>query len=195
MSDMYNDSPPADFIFASKKEMKKLIIFASMAIAAGLTLTNIYTSLVDVPSWGSNIPGSIATAREYFKVSDPGNFFRIFSPLNQGLGLACVILFWKRNRQVRWLLVTAFLLYMTAEGMTFEYFYPRNDIMFKSMTSDVAQLKTIWLEWRSMNWLRTAIVAAGFICSATALHFSYSGVTIRKRDRQGVTTARTTEVA
>jgi hypothetical protein len=175
-----------------KKEMKKLIIFASMAIAAGLTLTNIYTSLVDVPSWGSNIPVSIATAREYFKVSDPGNFFRIFSPLNQALGLACVILFWKRTGQVRWLLLTAFLLYVIAEGMTFEYFYPRNDIMFKSSTSDVTRLKTIWIEWRNMNWLRTAIIATGFLCSATSLHFIYSAATMSKRERQGASTARPT---
>ena len=162
--------------------MKKLIIFASMAIAAGLTLTNMYTSLVDVPSWGSNIPVSIETARQYFSISDPSNFFRIFSPLNQALGLACVSLFWKRNRQVRGFLVVAFLLYLTAEGMTFQYFYPRNDIMFHSNISDVEQLKTTWLEWRSMNWLRTAIVAAGFICSATALHFSYAAGSVRSRE-------------
>ena len=164
--------------------MKKLIIFASMAMAAGLTLTNIYTSVVDVPSWGSNIPFSIAAAREYFKVSDPSHFFRIFSPINQALGLISVIIFWKRSSQIRWLLVAAFLLYVTAEGMTFQYFYPRNDIMFKSTITDAEQLRTTWLEWKNMNWLRTAIVAAGFMCSATALHFAYAAEVLRKRESQ-----------
>ena len=153
MSDTYNFSPSIDFIFALKKEMKQTIIFASMAIAAGIALTNIYTSLVDVPSWGSNIPNSIETARQYFKTSDPGNFFRIFSPLNQLLGLLCVILFWKRSKQVRWFLVAAFLLYVTGEGMTFQYFYPRNDVMFFSTTTDTELLRSTWMEWRNMNWV------------------------------------------
>jgi hypothetical protein len=175
--------------------MKNLIIFASIAIAAGLTLTNIYTSLVDVPSWGSNIPVSIETARKYFSASDPSNFFRIFSPLNQALGLISIILFWKRSRQVRWFLVTAFLLYVTAEGLTFQYFYPRNDIMFSSTITDVEQLKTTWLEWRSMNWLRTAIVAAGFICSSTALHFSYIKGSLRSKEAKNPIASKAIAVA
>jgi hypothetical protein len=81
--------------------MKRSILFASMGIAAGLVLANIYTSLVDVPAWGSNIPASLETTRQYYKVSNPGNFFRIFSPLNQGLGLLCVLLFWKQGKAVR----------------------------------------------------------------------------------------------
>ena len=154
--------------------MKQTIIFASMAIAAGIALTNIYTSLVDVPSWGSNIPNSIETARQYFKASDPGNFFRIFSPLNQLLGLLCVILFWKRSKQVRWFLVAAFLLYVTGEGMTFQYFYPRNDVMFFSTTTDAELLRSTWMEWRNMNWVRTTVIVAGVVCSAIALHYSYT---------------------
>jgi Domain of unknown function (DUF1772) len=156
-----------------KKEMKQSIIFASMAIAAGLTLTNMYTSIVDVPSWGADIPQSIATARDYFRVSNPGNFFRIFSPLNQALGLASLILFWNRSKKIRWFLLAAFVLYITGEGMTFQYFYPRNEIMFKSTVADVELLKRTWLEWRNMNWLRTIIIASGFICSCVALHYSY----------------------
>jgi hypothetical protein len=166
--------------------MKRSIIFASMAIAAGLTLTNMYTSIVDAPSWGSDIPHSMETARAYFKDSDPGNFFRIFSPLNQFFGLLCVILFWKRSKNVRWFLVAACLLYFTAEGMTFKYFYPRNDIMFFSKTTDVGQLRSTWLEWRNMNWVRTLIVASGVVCSAMALHFSYTAKAIAKKKSTAV---------
>ena len=63
MSDTYNFTPSIDFIFALKKEMKQTIIFASMAIAAGIALTNIYTSLVDVPSWGSIIPSPVTYSK------------------------------------------------------------------------------------------------------------------------------------
>jgi hypothetical protein len=160
-------------IFAIKK-MKRSILFASMGIAAGLVLANIYTSLVDVPAWGSNIPASLETTRQYYKVSNPGNFFRIFSPLNQGLGLLCVLLFWKQGKAVRRLVVAAFLLYIIGEAMTFEYFYPRNDIMFKSDLADVEHLKNTLQEWRSMNWVRSLVIATGVVCSALALHRSYA---------------------
>ena len=75
--------------------MKTIILFISITVAAGLLFVNFYNSLVDARSWGGNIPDSIATAREYFKTVNPGNFFRVFSPINQVLGLLALILFWK----------------------------------------------------------------------------------------------------
>jgi len=162
--------------------MKRSIIYASMAIAAGLVLANTYTSIVDVPAWGHNIPNSIQTARQYYEASNPGDFFRIFSPLNQALGLLCVVLFWKRGKQMRWFLVGAFLLYIIGEGMTFQYFYPRNDIMFKSNLADVEKLRSTWLEWRNMNWVRTLVIAAGVVCSARALHLSYGAPISKTRE-------------
>ena len=112
-----------------------------MGIAAGLTLANTYTSIVDVPAWGSDIPTSLEIARQYYLHSNPGDFFRIFSPANQLLGLLCVILFWKHGKPVRQFLIAAFVLYVMGEGMTFMYFYPRNDIMFRSHIADVEKLK------------------------------------------------------
>ena len=179
-------------IFAIKK-MKRSIIFASMAIASGLTLANVYNSIVDVPAWSNQVPGSIDTARQYFKVSNPGDFFRVFSPLNQALGLVALLLFWKRSSKVRWLLVSALVLYVIGEGLTFMYFYPRNDIMFFSNTANVETLRNTLNEWRSMNWVRSMVIAAGVICSATALHFTYfpqatriSGATSVRREKQAV---------
>lgn len=153
--------------------MKRTIIFASMAIASGLALANIYTSVVDVPAWGHHIPESIVTTRKYYEASNPGNFFRIFSPINQLLGLLCVLFFWEHGIKVRSLLVAAFILYVIGEGMTFMYFYPRNDIMFTSNLADVEKLKLTWHQWQGMNWMRTLVIAAGVVCSSAALHFSY----------------------
>jgi hypothetical protein len=161
--------------------MKQSILFASMAIASGLVLTNIYTSIVDVPAWGNNIPASLEIARQYYRVSNPGDFFRIFSPINQALGLLCVVLFWKRSTKIRSLLIVACIMYLAGEAMTFMYFYPRNDIMFKSDITQVENLKTTWLQWRSMNWVRTLIIATGVICSATALHYTYITSMISRR--------------
>ena len=144
-----------------------------MAIASGITLTNMYSSIVDVPAWSAGLPHSIATAREYFRVSNPGDFFRVFSPLNQALGLIALLAFWKRGGKIRLLLASAFLLYVIGEGMTFMYFYPRNEILFTSDITRIETLRQTLNEWSSMNWLRTAVVACGVACSAMALHYTY----------------------
>lgn len=150
--------------------MKTNFLFASIVIASGLLLVNIYTSIVDARSWGSNIPESIATAREYFKAVNPGNFFRIFSPLNQLLGLIALIALWRSGPSMRITLGLALIFYVIAEGMTFAYFYPRNDILFKSASlTDVSLLKKTWSEWNSMNWVRSLMLLAGLVCSFISL--------------------------
>lgn len=155
--------------------MKAIILFASITIAAGLLLTNIYTSIVDATSWGSNIPNSIAAAREYFKVVNPGNFFRIFSPVNQLLGLIVLIMFWKSGPSTRLYFALAFVLYLAADAMTFGFFYPRNDIMFKTaQLADVDLLKKTWGEWNTMNWVRSLILLVGLSFSFLSLHKIYS---------------------
>src|SRR3954470_12856062 len=104
--------------------MKTIFLFASISIAGGLLFVNLYTSLVDARSWGSDIPNSIATAREYYKTVNPGNFFRLFSPVNQLLGLLVLILFWRSSPSIRLCLGIAFVLYILGDALTFAYFYP-----------------------------------------------------------------------
>jgi len=155
--------------------MKNVILFASIIVGSGLLLTNIYTSLVDTRSWGTDIPNSIAAAREYFKAVNPGNFFRLISPLNQVLALLALIVCWKAVPGVRLYLGIALVLYVLGDVMTFAYFYPRNDQLFmvKPMPSaDV--LKKIWNEWVTMNWVRSLVVLAGLVCSCFSLHKIYT---------------------
>ncbi|HEX6181525.1 MAG TPA: anthrone oxygenase family protein [Chitinophagaceae bacterium] len=151
--------------------MKHFILFASISLACGLLFVNMYTSLIDAKSWGSDIPNSIGAAREYFKAVNPGNFFRIFSPVNQLLGLIVLILFWKSSPSVRLCLGIAFAMYVIAEGMTFMYFFPRNDIMFKNAAlTDVELLKKTWSEWNMMNWVRTAVLVVGVTSAWIGVH-------------------------
>jgi len=155
--------------------MKKIILFSSISLASGLLFANLYTSLIDARSWGSDIPNSIATAREYFKSVNPGNFFRMFSPVNQALGLIVLVLFWKTSPSIRLSLGIALALYLLAEGLTFGYFFPRNDIMFRdAQLTDVDLLKKTWSEWNSMNWVRTGILTIGVFFSFLSLHKIYS---------------------
>jgi|SRR6185312_8708426 len=154
--------------------MKTHLLYASIALAAGLAFVNLYNSLVDVRSWGSDIPSSILTTRSYFKAVNPSVFFRSFSPLNQVLALACLILFWKAAPSARPTLAAAMLLYILADVFTFAWFYPRNAILFTNPTiPDQATLENVWRQWSRMNWLRTAIVFAGLLCSMISLHRVY----------------------
>lgn len=154
--------------------MRTLFLFASIIVASGLLLTNVYTSMVDAASWGSDIPNSIAAARDYFKVVNPGNFFRVFSPINQALGLLVLILFWKTTPTIRGALAAALVLYVLADVFTFAFFYPRNYILFSSAAlTEVDKLQKAWSEWNSMNWVRSLIALLGIVCSCWGLHLSY----------------------
>lgn len=155
--------------------MKNIVLFASITMAAGLLFVNFYNSLVDAKSWGSNIPNSIATAREYFKTANPGNFFRLYSPINQVLGLLALILFWKSDPAARLSLGIAFALYVLGDVFTYAYFFPRNDIMWKTaQLTDVDVLRKAWSEWNSMNWVRTFMLLVGLCFSFLSLHKIYS---------------------
>ena len=155
--------------------MKNIILFASISLAAGLLFVNFYNSLVDARSWGSNIPNSISAAREYFKTVNPGNFFRVYSPINQVLALLALILFWKSAPAARIYLGAAFAMYVLGEMFTFAYFFPRNDIMWKTaQLTDVDVLRKAWSGWSTMNWLRSFILLVGLSCSFMSLHKIYS---------------------
>ena len=174
MSVKYNFACSTAIIFAEKIHMKIFILFLSISFTSGLLFTNLYTSLIDAKSWGSDIPNSIGAARSYFKTVNPGNFFRIVSPANQILALLVLILFWKSSPSIRLYLGVAFVLYIVADVLTFAYFYPRNDIMFSTaQLTDVGLLKKVWSEWNVMNWIRSLILLAGLFFSFLSLHKIY----------------------
>ncbi|MBK8195768.1 MAG: DUF1772 domain-containing protein [Lewinellaceae bacterium] len=155
--------------------MKNIILFASISMAAGLVFVNFYNSLIDARSWGSDIPNSIAAAREYFKTVNPGNFFRVYSPVNQVLALLALIIFWKSAPAARVYLGAAFAMYVATEMFTFAYFFPRNAILWETaQLTDVETLKKAWSEWNTMNWLRTFMLVVGLCLSFVSLHRIYS---------------------
>lgn len=155
--------------------MKTILLFVSIAVACGLLFVNIYTSIVDAASWGHDLPNSIAAAREYFKVVNPGRFFRIFSPLNQGLALIVLVVFWRSAPKLRLTLGAALICYMVAEAMTFGYFYPRNEILFSTASlDDVALMDRTWSEWNAMNWIRSLFLLIGVAFSFLSLHKKYN---------------------
>lgn len=151
--------------------IRQSILGASAAIAAGLLFVNIYNSLVDAPNWGVNLPNSISVARDYYTAANPGNFFRVFSPLNQLLALTALILSWKNFRYVA---MTSLAFALLGDVITFGYFYPRNEVMFMAPIDNSA-VHAAWDEWSTMNWFRS------FICLLnTILAFTLFFLTAKK---------------
>lgn len=149
--------------------MKKIVLFLSITFMAGVTFVNIYNSIVDARSWGANIPESVQTTRQYFSIVNPGTFFRGFSPVNQVLALLALILFWKTSKKVKIFLSAAFLIAVLTDVFTFAYFYPRNNLLMTLSLQNIDRLTTVINQWQIMNWVRSAILAAG-------LTFSFLGL-------------------
>jgi hypothetical protein len=155
-------------------KMKKLILLTSVAVTSGVLFANIFNSLVIAVATDSDIPNSIVAGREYFKVVNPGNFFKIFSPLSQLLIVLSLVLFWKNSKVIRLFLGFSLLCAISADVMAFMYFHPRTDVMFSGPLPDVETLKRLSSEWKTMNWVRSFVLLLGLISSCLAVDKIYT---------------------
>lgn len=141
--------------------IRKSILILATTLAAGLLFVNIYTSMVDAVNWGSDIPASIQTARDFYKTANPGSFFRVFSPANQILTVLALIICWKTDNKIRLYCGLALLFAVASDIFTFAFFYPRNEIMFAApIDANLDAIKKAWSEWAAMNWVRSGLVLA-----------------------------------
>src|SRR5215472_5179532 len=116
--------------------MKNSILFLSIICASGLTMVSIYNTIIDAQSWGSDIPTSIQTARDYFQHVDPRRFFTVAGPVNLILIVLTLILFWKDSVKIRAYFARSLALYAAIVILTLGYFVPRDLILFTSSIPD-----------------------------------------------------------
>ena len=141
------------------KPYQTIVLILAATVASGLLFVNIYTSMVDAPNWGRDVPASIVAAREYFSVKNPSTFFRVFSPVNQVLALLAAIVSWWAPKGTFSICVAALILAVSVDIFTFAYFYPRNEIMFVAPIENVDAIRTALEGWRNMNWIRSGMIA------------------------------------
>src|SRR5437763_17059279 len=110
--------------------MRKLILFLSIICASGLTMVSIYNSVIDAQSWGSDIPASIQTARDYFAHVDPRRFFEVAGPVNLVLIILTLILIWKDSVSLRFYFAASFASCAATLILTLAYFLPRPLLLF-----------------------------------------------------------------
>ncbi|MNR13374.1 hypothetical protein D3C85_1297780 [compost metagenome] len=154
--------------------MKKIILLTSVAVASGVLFANIYTSMVIAVATDGDIPNSVIAGGEFFKVANPGDFFKIFSPASQVLTLISLVLFWKNSKKTRLFLGLALLCFISGDIMAFTYFHPRTDLLFSNPMPDVETLKRLSSEWSAMNWGRSLILLIGLVFSFLAVDKIYS---------------------
>jgi uncharacterized membrane protein len=152
------------------RDMRKIVLYASVAFSSGFFFTLVYNSIVNAANWESNIPQSITATRDFFVVANPGTFFKMVDPTNMLLVVLALILFWKQSSSIRLYLGIALVCYITSMILTFNYFYPRNEIMFLSkQLPDTETLKKAASEWGRMGWVRCLLSLAGLVCVFLAL--------------------------
>lgn len=156
--------------------IRTILIAVSATFAAGLLFVNYYNSVVDAVNWSASVPESVATTRLYYSVANPGSFFRIASPLNQVLALITIIVCWK-FKPARYFAIGALVMAVSADLLTFGYFYPRLDVMFSAPLSNTEGIRQAVADWSSMNWVRTGMCAVGtFFAMSTMITFKRSTI-------------------
>jgi hypothetical protein len=154
--------------------MKKSILFLSIICASGLTMVSIYNTIIDAQSWGSDIPTSIQTARDYYQHVDPRRFFSLVGPVNEALILLTLILFWKDSVKLRVCFGTALVLYAGIVILTLAYFVPRDLILFTWPIPDhLEEIRAASAQWSHMNWLRSLLGLGGVLFSFKGLDTYY----------------------
>ena len=151
------------------------MLFLSIICASGLTTVSIYNSIVDAKSWGSDIPASIQTARDYFEHVDPRRFYVVVGPVNLVLILLTLILFWKDSVSLRYYFAASLACYVAILTLTLAYFIPRDLILFTwSIRDHLEQLRTASARWSAMNWLRSLLGLTGVLFSFKGLDIYYA---------------------
>jgi anthrone oxygenase-like protein len=164
--------------------MKVSIAFLSIFMASGLTMVTLYNTLVDAKSWGSDIPASIQTARDYYAHADPRRFYLIAGPPTVLLGVLTTILFWRDAVSLRLLFGASAACYVAIVVLTISYFVPRDLMLFRGPIQErLDAIRAAVGQWSRMNWARTLLGCGGVLCSMRALDLYYIILTERLSGR------------
>jgi hypothetical protein len=154
--------------------MKQAVAFLSIFMASGLTMVTAYNTIVDATNWGSDIPTSIQTARDYFAHADPRRFYLIAGPPTVLLGVLTTILFWNDGVSLRLWFGASAASYVVIVVLTIVYFVPRDLTLFRRPIQHLDPIRAAASQWRRMNWARTLLGCVGVLCSMRGLALYYT---------------------
>ena len=89
----------------------------------------IFAVMVEYPNWFANVPVSLETTRNFYKVLHPGYFFQMMGPLMLLTGIGFLIAGWRISSARNLVLISVGIM-IAIELLTFLYIYPRLDVLF-----------------------------------------------------------------
>lgn len=149
--------------------IRRILIYTAVIMLGGVLGANVYNSIIDAQNWGSAIPQSLDAAKAYFSFKNPGDFYRIASPLAQVSALIALIAAWPAGKRTRIIAAFAVAFAVFGDVLTFGFFYPRNEIMFGGGTHSVEELRAAWSGWSTVNWFRSLVCLGAVVSELVVL--------------------------
>jgi hypothetical protein len=162
------------------KTLQTLFFVAHFSLVMILLGGTIFSVMVEYPNWFADVPTSLATTRDFYRVLHPGYFFQIIGPLTLLTGIGFVAAGW-RISNVRNLVLVGLAFLVAAELLTFIYIYPRLDTLFFGLDIHKAEtLKQAAAEFTFADRIRTGlgVLASAFAVAALVRLFGKTGEVI-----------------
>ena len=144
------------------KKLNATLFVAYFCLTMVIVGGTIFCVMVEYPNWFSNVPSSLETTRNFYKVLHPGYFFQTFAPLTLLTGIAAAAFGW-RNARPRNLVLFSLAAMVAAELLTFIYIYPRLNIMLtpEAATNSVEMLRRAAADFTNADRIRTLLTFSG----------------------------------
>lgn len=157
-------------------EIGLIVVALSTAALCMLLGATVYESVVMAPNFAHG-KTALEGARAFLTATNPGNFFRILSPLTQAMLLLSVALIWSTEpSSARWFMITAFVVAIGVDVITYKFHYPRNKIMFVDpLEGSSDALQKVARQWARGNYVRMFLLAvSAFAAFATFYQLLHS---------------------
>ena len=144
-------------------------VLIGIVLIGALFGAGLYEAVVMAPNYAFGVPESLEQAKRFMGASNPGNFFRVIAPLTPITLLITLILNWRGPDGRRWWILSALILAVLTDVITFTFHYPRNAVLFTDPMSTRPDLLAATIaEWTYGNYVRVCLLLAGTICAIKA---------------------------
>ncbi len=149
-------------------EAALVVLVLALLCCGSLLGAALYDAVVLAPNLRGG-PQGLEHGRLFMAVATPATLFRVLSPSVQLLALLAIVTNWS-NVSLRWPLVTALVVLVASDIITFKFHYPRNRLMFTApLTVPPGELALAARQWASGNLARIALVLVAWLAVLMAL--------------------------
>ncbi|MFD2574419.1 hypothetical protein ACFSUS_27540 [Spirosoma soli] len=141
------------------------VIVSSIAMGA-----NLFDIIVNEVNLIKGFPNSVEYVRKYWAYRNPGDFYKIITPLYVLVTLVALAVFWDVTYERRYLLLGALLAYGATQAITVIYFFPQNAILREGRLEEVEKLFTQFATTRLyLDLLRNLLTLTASVLALVAL--------------------------